>query len=400
MRLLHCSTFQFSEFFDEEVPPYIILSHRWSAEEVSYKDFSKGRGTRLAGYRKIWDFCRFVRDNAITTGKRIEYVWVDTCCIDKRSSAELTEAINSMWSWYAKARVCVVHLADVHQSARGESLDSQLERSVWFNRGWTLQELLSPAEVVFCSSDWQVLGHKCRAEADLQTLHRKAIGCQLRNCGRILNRKISAITGIQLEYLEQPEFVFLASIARRLSWAAKRKTTRREDEAYCLLGLCGISMPLLYGEGPRAFRRLQEQLIAQSDDQSIFAWSSTSDFLGILAPSPSDFVDSGKIVRIDNYRTLPYAITNIDRLRIECKPQRVVVADEECLIVRLNCNEHIEQEQDLVRLKIIPVEIILEAWGMPWTGREQHSWSPRELQRRTRDYQREELGNQTLYIKM
>jgi len=55
-------------------------------------------------------------------------------------------------------------------------------------------------------------------------------------------------------------------------WASKRETTRKEDEAYCLLGLFGVNMPLLYGEGSKAFFRLQQEIIKTADDQSILAW--------------------------------------------------------------------------------------------------------------------------------
>jgi hypothetical protein len=151
-----------------------------------------------------------------------------------------------------------------------------------------LQELIAPPRLVFLSNDWEELGSRTE-----------------------LVDTISAITGID-RFLFQHGMLGRYSIAQRMSWASKRETTRVEDKAYCLLGLFSVNMPLLYGEGRRAFIRLQEEIMRQSDDHSIFAWSSDSiNETGMLASSPADFLNSGKIIKIDQDRSHPpYSITN------------------------------------------------------------------------------------------
>ncbi|KAF2480841.1 heterokaryon incompatibility protein-domain-containing protein, partial [Neohortaea acidophila] len=244
-----------------QVPPYAILSHRWTDDEITYKDFAKGRRKSSAGFRKIEQFCHWAGPP-----QRVQWIWVDTACIDQRSSAELSEAINSMYHWYREAAFCVAYLADITNFPTQE----QLAESEWFERGWTLQELLAPDEVIFCSKTWREFGRKGRGQAT-----------------------ISRITGIAPEYLHLPSTVKAANFAEILSWAAGRKTSRAEDMAYCLLGLLDINMPLLYGEGgQKAFMRLQYLFIQQSADESIFIFRDRDPPLnvtGMLAVEPAQF---------------------------------------------------------------------------------------------------------------
>ena len=178
------------------------------------------------------------------------WIWIDSCCIDKTSSTELSEAISSMFNWYAFAEVCYVHLEGVKDGDNPEDEDSDFQCARWHSRGWTLQELLAPTFSVFFSEGWQKIGTKY----DLRI-------------------PLSKCTGIGEEYLTYKEdFRVHASIARRMTWAEKRKTTRVEDEAYCLLGLFDVNMPTLYGEGRHAFQRLQAELAKHSTDATLFAW--------------------------------------------------------------------------------------------------------------------------------
>ena len=173
------------------------------------------------------------------------------CCIDKTSSAELSEAINSMFRWYEKAKVCYAYLSDVSGDANLKKDVSEFVGSRWFTRGWTLQELVAPKSVLFYSrryTGWHFLGTK----EDL--------------CDHI-----SAVTGIDTDTLYGAGLE-LASVARKMSWASHRETTRVEDTAYCLLGIFDVNMPLLYGEGKKAFLRLQEEILRSSYDYSLFAW--------------------------------------------------------------------------------------------------------------------------------
>ncbi|KAM5353011.1 hypothetical protein ACJZ2D_017122 [Fusarium nematophilum] len=279
MRLLNATTLQIQEFFSDDVPAYAILSHRWLNEEVSLQDMQDGKATTKAGYHKIKRCC----DRALKDG--LGFAWVDTCCIDKTSSAELTESINSMYQWYQDAAVCYAYLADVETTKPSE--DASFGDSVWFTRGWTLQELIAPATVEFFNCAWQKIGTK-----------------------QSLKDIISRVTNIDTAMLEgaDPDDF---SIAKRMSWAAKRTTTRSEDRAYSLLGLFNINMPMLYGEGERAFIRLQEEIMKISDDQSLFAWRSDStNYRGLLAISPIDFADCSKIIPSKSrWNQTPYSMT-------------------------------------------------------------------------------------------
>lgn len=149
--MINTATLALEEFVGCQMLKYVILSHRWGAlaDEVSYKDFLKGRKKDSPGYRKVLDFCALARE------RELEWGWVDTCCIDKRSSAELSEAINSMFKWYADASICFVYLADVKTAgpmdAAGDANDADdgWKRSDWWFRGWTLQELIAPRRLLF-----------------------------------------------------------------------------------------------------------------------------------------------------------------------------------------------------------------------------------------------------------
>ena len=244
MRLINCSTLQLEEFIGTNIPRYAILSHTWGDEEVSFADFTSGQPTVRSGYQKIIFTCQqAIKD-------KIDYAWVDTCCIDKSSSAELSEAINSMFAWYQKSVRCYAYLSDVSE----DNMDQDFHKSRWFTRGWTLQELLAPEAVTFYDQRWVDLGNR-EEHAE----------------------QISKITGIDKGALWQEPLYGINKfgsycVATRMSWASTRQTTRAEDMAYCLLGLFSINMPLLYGEGDRAFRRLQEEIIRTIDDDSILAW--------------------------------------------------------------------------------------------------------------------------------
>jgi hypothetical protein len=137
MRLLHSTTLQFEEFFDSKIPPYIILSHRWEGKEVSFQTFNDDEDKSGPEYGKIRSFC------SPAAAKKVEWVWIYTCCIDKKSSAELSEAINSMYRWYEQADRCYAYLADVRwvedNDDEKEKSRKSFRESLWFTRGWTLR---------------------------------------------------------------------------------------------------------------------------------------------------------------------------------------------------------------------------------------------------------------------
>jgi hypothetical protein len=244
----------------------------------------------MAGYSKIKQCCA----QAALDGYK--YAWIDSCCIDKTSSAEFSEAINSMFEWYRDAQVCYAYLADVPSGEDPRLENSAFRRSKWFTRGWTLQELLAPSMVKFFNQDWVAIGMKSMSDGEPMV-----------NKESTLSTVISLITGIKdLSHFEE------ACIAQKMSWASKRETTRVEDMAYSLMGLFGVNMPPLYGEGQKAFIRLQLEILRVSDDESIFAWADDNDrySTGLLALSPAAFKNSGDVVRHRFYNRPPYSVTN------------------------------------------------------------------------------------------
>lgn len=284
MRLLHTESLEFKEFFDSKVPKYAILSHKWEEKgEVSFQDFEKGKEQGWLGFKKITSCC------VLAKSRGFDWVWIDTCCIDKKSSAELSEAINSMFRWYAGAGECYAYLSDVRLT-QGLDFRESFAESAWFTRGWTLQELLAPDNVIFLDCAWDRIGTKNELLAE-----------------------ISAATGIGDQYLKKihPR----ASVATRMSWVSRRQTSRVEDIAYCLLGIFDVNMPLLYGEGRKAFLRLELEILKKSDDESIFAWTSLAIMgpSGLLALWPDAFADSADI-------SAPTVVANQSKTIVERKP--------------------------------------------------------------------------------
>ncbi|KAK4449603.1 HET-domain-containing protein [Podospora aff. communis PSN243] len=242
MRLLEFCDGKFrltKNLVQQDVPEYAILSHTWGPddEEVTFRDVVDGTGEHKSGWQKI----RFCADQARRDG--LKFFWVDTCCIDKSDLNELSRSINSMFRWYQNATQCYVFLsgisvASMEGAQRRDIVQGPAFRSHrWFTRGWTLQELVAPPSVEFFTEDGQRLGDK-----------------------RSLEQKIHEITGIAVSALRGTALSEF-SVEERFKWAEKRQTTHEEDWAYCLLGIFGIFMPLIYGEGRKeATRRLKKEV--------------------------------------------------------------------------------------------------------------------------------------------
>ncbi|KAK0611996.1 heterokaryon incompatibility protein-domain-containing protein [Immersiella caudata] len=245
MRLINTTTLKLHEFYGT-VPQYAILSHTWGDEEVTLEEFTRDPTGSSAGHKKIQAASRQARND------NLDFLWVDTCCIMKSSSAELSEAINSMFRWYQEAEVCYVYLVDFEIDYEREvgkfpfELESAISECRWFTRGWCLQELIVPRNVRFYDKEWTLVATKRGWEVEL-----------------------SHMTGIDAKV---------------------------EDIAYCLLGIFNVNMPMLYGEGEKAFVRLQEEIIKRSNDLSIFGWSNPdaedhsptgSTYISLFADSPS-----------------------------------------------------------------------------------------------------------------
>ncbi|KAF1813100.1 HET-domain-containing protein [Eremomyces bilateralis CBS 781.70] len=236
-------SFRLTHFPSDSIPSYAILSHTWDADdqEVTFQDITNTVGTSKTGYRKI-EFCK---EQAKKHG--LQYFWVDSCCIDKSSSAELTEALNSMFRWYGDAAKCYVYLSDVSTGKHTRSSELPWEpafrRSRWFTRGWTLQELLAPRSVEFFSRDGKRLGHLSQFSND-----------------------------------------------ERMSWAKERETKREEDQAYCLMGIFGVYLPVIYGEGKRnALQRLRKEIEEGSDDTRVKWNDKELNCMQALRNSASDY---------------------------------------------------------------------------------------------------------------
>ena len=434
MRLLNVTTLQVEQFFHPNIPPYAILSHTWGRDEVSMAEMetiARHRLTRKQQMARIIprtpdkaDAMRMLLLSSMLTAFRgssplnrpptppsiadtfpsapspasfekalvpaslhsshvlelkagfskvsyacsqaerdgFQYIWVDTCCIDKASSAEMTEAINSMFSWYQLAGVCYAYLDDVqHGGHRGgyRIWKDDFAECRWFKRGWTLQELLAPRNITFYGQGWKQLGTKAS-----------------------LARTIEKATGIDRRTLLEPNLVFKASVARRMAWAARRSTTLVEDMSYCLMGIFGVTMIPLYGEGENAFVRLQEEIIKHSDDQSIFAWGilgqedrpvihhnqleefddeSATGTIGALARSPKDFAGMERVVCANppppQAETSDYALTN-KGLRVRLHMLQVGTSthttSQKYFLAALDCRHEQEDPQD--RLGILLAE--------------------------------------------
>ncbi|KAI0663649.1 hypothetical protein C8Q70DRAFT_371644 [Cubamyces menziesii] len=249
MRLLDTGTHSFRIVNDPRKVRYAILSHVWHKGpegdplEQSYLDVCRAQASAAALSEKLERFCNVAKSGGF------DLAWADSCCIDKTSSSELSEAINSMYDWYRYADACYVYLHDVSTNLPPEEMESQFVDSEWHRRGWTLQELLAPRIVLFMSAEWHLIGSKL----DLAGLIQRA-------------------TRIPRSVLTFETPVTDCSVACRMSWAASRETTKVEDQAYSLLGIFGVNMPATYGEGCYAFIRLQREILKNIQDQTIFAW--------------------------------------------------------------------------------------------------------------------------------
>ena len=234
MRLLNVHTFEFSKNLPDKIPRYAIASHRWFGDaEASFKDVLKKRNTDMDGYKKVKGFAEYVKVHL----PHVEWLWIDTCCINQKHGPELSEAINSMFKWYSNAEVCLAYLVDVQTVDDLESF----KRSEWFRRGWTLPELLAPWTVVFLTKWWKVIGHKGRAG-------RGKSGIELCS-GPSLAASIVATSGLPERVLNDFEQSRGLTIEERLNWITGRESTKEEDKWYCLLGIFGVSMRITYGEG-------------------------------------------------------------------------------------------------------------------------------------------------------
>ncbi|KAF2206675.1 hypothetical protein CERZMDRAFT_115665 [Cercospora zeae-maydis SCOH1-5] len=268
---------------------YAILSHRWLPEddqEVRYADIVNQKDDLKS--KPGWNKLQWCRQQAAADG--LPHVCADTACIDKSSSQELTESINSMYQWYKDAEVCYVYLQDMPDS------ETWPIECTWFTRAWTLQEMIAPARVKFYSQSWRVI-------------------CNLDD----IVPDIAELTGVHESLWKEQRSLSTFSVAQKISWASARTSTKVEDRAYSLLGLLGASMPVVYGEGANAFQRLQEEILRTGSDDSIFAFRVPGELHKIgpfetaclLARSPDDFRGCSNIITYNEHVSTGYqAVAN------------------------------------------------------------------------------------------
>jgi hypothetical protein len=253
MRLLKCHSdgeFRLHDFHGSEIPPYAIVSHLRNEDDITFEDVGKVTDITKPGWQKLNFY------NALITEHQLDYFWIDSCCVDRSSEAELTEMINSLFNWFQNARYCFAHLSDVENF----SWEDSFWISKWFSRSWTLPALIAPKEIEFYSQNGRLLGNR-----------------------KSLERNIQKITGIPSLALLGSYRLYSFNATTIFSWASRRSEEIPEDEAYALLSLFGVSMPAMYGEGkPQAFRRLQKQLVVSNVDADF------QSFPGELYPTPVD----------------------------------------------------------------------------------------------------------------
>ncbi|GIZ44796.1 hypothetical protein CKM354_000798300 [Cercospora kikuchii] len=364
MKLLRtdCEELKLETFADERVlPHYAILSHVWLAaeQEITFQDTKLDVDQLKA--REGWAKLDYTRKQAHQDG--YQYCWIDTLCIDKSSSAELAEAINSMYRWYSAAEACYVYLADMPERLQSdqhvttyrsfpvgetqadiegsgdwdsreplmlelidlESIPETAEEQYdwdwaafskckWFTRGWTLQEMIAPAVVEFYSASWTHIGPLSK-----------------------LAKHVEATTGVHIEALQHKWPLNSYSIAQKMSWAARRTTTKVEDQAYSLLGIFDLNLPIIYGEGEKAFQRLQMEMLRTSADQTIFAWlagwptmrkfeknrvkdRTPRDYLELFAKSPMSFRHCARVVPTEQEDRAHESADNGVRFNLQSQP--------------------------------------------------------------------------------
>jgi hypothetical protein len=238
MRLLHRDALDrliLTDFRGKPIPPYAILSHRWSDFEILIEDVLNGT---YKGKEESYQKLRFCAEQAAQDG--LQYFWIDTCCIDTWDNHERSRAINSMFQWYRNAARCYVFLSDVSvSSATDASQRSNWEvsfrNSKWFTRGWTLQELIAPVSVEFFSCEGRRIGDKKSLD---QLIHdRTSIPlAALHNCAWTSSAHLNAGNGLRIAPQQRKKTSYTACLGFLASLCQSHMAKdRRVHEGDCRL---------------------------------------------------------------------------------------------------------------------------------------------------------------------
>ena len=311
--------------------------------EMQNKDTAIGSHHLKEGFKKISKFCALAEKHGFMYG------WVDSCCIDKRNSAELSEAINSMYRYYYDAAECLVYLENIPPKAEGivdqVGQFNAIRSSRWFTRGWTLQELIASKTRHFFAGDWSPI----EISASFYGV-------------------VAEVTNIDARVLQNRDMLSSFCVAERMCWASKRETTRSEDIAYSLMGLFNVNMPIIYGEGAKkAFRRLQNEIMQTSFDQSLFAWRANYESSGLLAASPADFSNTPQLGLWHPSGLSPFVMTNVglsarlmmmDRSEDKVRRGTLKVAQaERGFFAALQCDVKVNNSWKVLMVYLEPIQI-------------------------------------------
>ncbi|KAF8546038.1 hypothetical protein OG21DRAFT_1428033, partial [Imleria badia] len=229
---------------------YVMFSHRWEYGEPLFR---KVQNISIYGLEssppniKLQKFCKLIRSLGF------QWVWSDTCCIDKKDNVVLQESLVAMFTWYRGSSLTIVYLRGVRSHSQQPGA---LRKSIWNTRAWTYQEYVAAQTVQFYTEDWEpylglaMFNHK----------ESPAIVTEM--------EQASGVSAQELAVLRPG----LERVREKLFLASMRQTTLVEDTAYSLLGIFNVAIPVIYGEGDRAVGRLLEHILTGSGDVTILAW--------------------------------------------------------------------------------------------------------------------------------
>ncbi|KAI7785168.1 Vegetative incompatibility protein HET-E-1 [Diaporthe eres] len=263
MHFLNTETFKLHGSTDPP-PSYSVFFHAHGSDDIGFEDFSNPEMLpRKAGFNRLRQACSRARKHGS------KWLWSDAVCIDRGSTAALTDAFNSLARIYQDCTFSLIYLEDLPPGDCNDGgLAKGLANCAWLRNVWVLPQLIFPKRSFIYDRDWTEIGTKAS-----------------------LARQLSLVTSIEQSVLINPAALGQFSIAKRISWASQLDASRPEDRAFALLGILGVHMPIIYGEGHMAFTRLQEEILRDTTDYSLFAWRPEvpQEYRGLLAYSPAEF---------------------------------------------------------------------------------------------------------------